>query len=132
MLVTIFSFIGVEAWSGAAWFGYGLLASLVVVLALSSYRWLLLYLFGGMAYWFTVELIQNILAGRPMLMELSSWHRYIIAMGISWLPLAAWVLYRALRYDDVSQTVSQQRELEAARYIEHTPVYDDNYQPRFR
>ncbi|MGP4847842.1 AciT family ciprofloxacin tolerance protein, partial [Marinobacter sp. 1Y8] len=118
--------------SGAAWLGYGLLASLVVVLALSSYRWLLLYLFGGMAYWFTVELIQNILAGRPMLMELSSWHRYIIAMGISWLPLAAWVLYRALRYDDVSQTVSQQRELEAARYIEHTPVYDDNYQPRFR
>ncbi|WP_261862899.1 hypothetical protein [Psychrobacter sp. JCM 18900] len=88
--MTIFSFIGIEAWSGAAWLGYGLLASLVVVLALSSYRWLLLYLFGGMAYWFTVELIQNILAGRPMLMELSSWHRYIIAMGISWLPLAAW------------------------------------------
>ena len=53
-------------------------------------------------------------------------------MGIAWIPLAAWILYRALRYDDVSQTVSQQRELEAARYIEHTPVYDDNYQPRFR
>ena len=60
MLMTIFSFIGVEAWSGAAWLGYGLLASLVMVLALSSYRWLLLYLFGGMAYWFTVELMASL------------------------------------------------------------------------
>ena len=53
-------------------------------------------------------------------------------MGISWLPLIAWVLYRALRYEDVSRTVHEQRELQAARYIEHTPVYDDDYQPRFQ
>lgn len=132
MLMTIFSFINVESWSNAAWLGYGFLAGLVVALAVSSHRWLLLYLFGGMAYWLAVEVIQNILSGRAMLMDLSEWHRYVIAMGISWLPLAGWVLYRALRYDDVSQTVSQQRELEAAHYIEHTPVYDDDYQPRFR
>ena len=111
--------------------GYGFLAGLVIALAVSSQRWLLLYLFGGMAYWFTVELIQNILTGRPMFAELSEWHSYVIAMGISWLPLAAWVLYRALRYDDLSQSVQQQRALEEARYIEHTPVYDDDYRPRF-
>ena len=86
---------------------------MIVALALSSQRWLLWYLFGGMAYWLSVEVIQNILAGRPMLSALSEWHSYVIAMGISWLPLAGWVLYRALRYDDVSQSVSQQRELDS-------------------
>ena len=131
MLLTIFSFVGVEAWGVIAWLGYGLLAGLIVALALSSQRWLLLYLFGGMAYWLAVEVVQNVLSGSTMFSELSEWHRYIIAMGVSWLPLAGWVLYRALRYDDVSQSVQQQRALEAARYIEHTPVYDDDYKPRF-
>lgn len=132
MLLTIFAIIGIETWSTAALLGYSLLAGLILVLALSSQRWLLWYLFGGMAYWLAVEAIQRVLVGRPMLSELSEWHSYIIAMGISWLPLTGWVLYRALRYEDVSQSVHQQRKLEAARYIEHTPVYDDDdYQPRF-
>ena len=131
MLSTIFSMISIDTWSSATWLGYGLLAGLLVALALSSQRWLLLYLFGGMAYWLAVEVIQGLLATWPMLATLSEWHSYVIAMGISWLPLGIWVLYRALRYDDVSQTMQQQRELEAARYIEHTPVYDDDYQPRF-
>lgn len=131
MLMTIFSFIGLDTWSNAALLGYGLLAGLIVALAFSSQRWLLLYLFGGMAYWLAVEGIQSVISSRPMLAELSEWHSYVVAMGISWLPLVGWVLYRALRYEDVSQAVQQQRELEAARYIEHTPVYDDDYQPRF-
>ncbi|MDE0490939.1 hypothetical protein NK638_05225 [Psychrobacter sp. A3] len=84
-----------------------------------------------MAYWLAVEAVQSLLVSRPALLALSEWHSYVIAMGISWLPLAGWVLYRAIRYDDVSQSVQQQRELQAARYIEHTPVYDDDYQPRF-
>ena len=131
MLSTIFSMISIDTWSSTTWLGYGLLAGLVVALALSSQRWLLLYLFGGMAYWLAVEVIQGLLATWSMLSTLSEWHSYVIAMGISWLPLGIWVLYRALRYDDVSQTMQQQRALEAARYIEHTPVYDDDYQPRF-
>lgn len=131
MLLTIFSFIGMGTWSSAAVLGYGLLAGVIVALALSSQRWLLWYLFGGMAYWLAVEAIQYILASRFILANLSEWHRYVIAMGISWLPLLGWVLYRALRYEDVSQSVQQQRALEAARYKEHTPVYDDDYQPRF-
>lgn len=131
MLLTIFSFIGIATWSGATLLGYGGLVSLVVALALSSQRWLLWYLFGGMAYWLGVEVIQSILVSRPMLADLSEWHSYVIAMGISWIPLVGWVLYRAIRYEDVSRAVQQQRALEAARYKEHTPVYDDDYRPRF-
>ena len=131
MVMTIFSFIGIEAWGSSAWLGYGFLVAIIVTLALSSQRWLLLYLFGGMAYWFVVEMIQSILSDRPMFSALSEWHSYVIALGISWLPLVGWVLYRALRYEDVSQSVSQQRKLAAARYVEHTPVYDDDYKPRF-
>jgi len=131
MLLTIFSFIGIATWSGAALLGYGGLVSLIVALALSSQRWLLWYLFGGMAYWLGVEVIQSTLLNFSMLAELSEWHSYVIAMGISWIPLVGWVVYRALRYEDVSRTLEQQRALEAARYKEHTPVYDDDYQPRF-
>lgn len=131
MLSTVFSFMGIATWSSAHLLGYGGLIGLIMALALSSQRWLLWYLFGGMGYWLGVELIQRLLISRPMLAELSEWHSYVIAMGISWLPLLGWVLYRALRYEDVSRTVQQQRALEAARYKEHTPVYDDDYQPRF-
>ena len=128
MLLTIFSTFASETWGVGAILGTGLLMGLVFALALSSQRWLLWYLFGGMAYWLAVEAIYSLLSYWSVLSE---WHNYVVAMGISWLPLIGWVLYRALRYEDVSRTVHQQRELQAARYIEHTPVYDDDYQPRF-
>lgn len=128
MLLTLFSTFGSEALSTTSIVGYGLLLSTVVTVALSSQRWLLWYLFGGMAYWLSVEVIHNLLTHWFLLSE---WHNYVVAMGISWLPLCAWVLYRALRYENVSRSMLKARELEAARYIEHTPVYDDDYQPRF-
>ncbi|MEC5209302.1 type VI protein secretion system component VasK [Psychrobacter sp. PL15] len=128
MFMTVFSMVGVGNWSAGALLGYGLLAGLIVALALSPQRWLLWYLFGGMVYWLAVEFMQSVLL---QWFTLSEWHSYVAAMGISWLPLGGWVLFRAMRYDDLSQTVQRQRELEAARYIEHTPVYDDDYQPRF-
>ena len=128
MLLTIFSTFASETWGAGAILGTGLLMGLVLALALSAQRWLMWYLFGGMAYWLAVEAIYSLLSYWSVLSE---WHNYVVAMGISWLPLIGWVLYRALRYEDVSRTVHQQRELQAARYIEHTPVYDDDYQPRF-
>ena len=128
MLLTIFSTFASETWGAGAILGTGLLLGLLLALALSAQRWLLWYLFGGMAYWLAVEAIYSLLSYWSVLSE---WHNYVVAMGISWLPLIGWVLYRALRYEDVSRTVHQQRELQAARYIEHTPVYDDDYQPRF-
>ncbi len=133
MLLTLLSSstlasISVSSLSGAAILGYGLLASLIFAIALSSQRWLLWYVLGGVLYWLAVEIIQSLLISWT---TLSQWHTYVVAMGISWLPLFAWVLYRAVRYEDVSLTLQQQRELEAARYIEHSPIYDDDYTPRF-
>lgn len=128
MFLTIFSVAGIDTLGGSALLGYGLLASFIIAISLSSQRWLLWYVLGGMVYWFGIEVLHNILVNG---FGLSDWHSYVIALAISWLPLAGWVLYRALRYEDVSRTVQQERELAAARYIEHTPIYDDNYQPRF-
>ena len=115
--------------SSGALLGYGLLVSLIIAITLSSQRWLLWYVVGGVLSWLTVEAIQSLLMSWTSLTE---WHGYVTAMGISWLPLFAWVLYRALRYDDVSVALQQQRAMEAARYVEHSPIYDDDYTPRFQ
>ena len=128
MFLTIFSIVGIDTWGSGALIGYGLLVGFIIAIALSSQRWLLWYVLGGMVYWLSVEALHNMLVNG---FGLSDWHSYVAAMAISWLPLAGWVLYRALRYEDVSRTVQQERELAAARYIEHSPIYDDNYQPRF-
>lgn len=128
MMLTIISSTGFEIWSTSAVLGYALLVSLTVAIGLSSQRWLLWYLFGGVAYWLAVEVIHAVVFS---VLSLSDWHSYVVAMGITWLPLAGWVMYRALRYDDVSDTLHQERLLAAERYVEHTPIYDDNYQPRF-
>ena len=122
------SSVPVATLTGSAWLGYGLLISLIVVVALSSQRWLLWYVLGGIVYWLGVEAIHSMLM---ILTTLSEWHGYVTAMGISWLPLFAWILYRALRYDDVSVALQQRRASEAARYVEHSPIYDDDYTPRF-
>lgn len=129
MFLTIFSTVDMDTWSADSVLGYSLVAGFIVVIALSAQRWLLWYLLGGMAYWLSVEIIHSILLNWVVLSE---WHSYVAAMGISWLPLCGWVLYRALRYDDVSYTMKEERELKAARYIEHSPVYDDDYKPRFQ
>ena len=118
----------IGALSGTAVLGYSILASLIVAIALSSQRWLLWYVLGGVLYWLAVETIQSVLIGWT---SLSEWHGYVAAMGISWLPLFAWVLYRALRYEDVSDSLQQQRANAAANYVEHSPIYDDDYTPRF-
>ncbi len=128
MFLTLLSSMSIETLGNGAWLGYGLLAGLIIAIALSSQRWLLWYVLGGVVYWLAVESIHSMLMSWT---GLSDWHGYVTAMGISWLPLFAWVLYRALRYDDVSTTLQQQRALEAARYIEHSPIYDDDYTPRF-
>lgn len=128
MLLTLSSIIGTNAWSSSTLLGGVFLLVVIAVIALSSQRWLLWYVLGGIIYFMSVEAIHNLLLNWFVL---SDWHSYVAALAISWLPLAAWILYRALRYDDVSQALQQERALAAARYIEHTPIYDDNYQPRF-
>ncbi len=128
LLSSVLSSVAISSLSGGAILGYGILASLIVAIALSSQRWLLWYVLGGVIYWLAVEIIQSLLIGWT---SLSEWHTYVTAMGISWLPLFAWILYRALRYEDVSTSLQQRRAHEAERYIEHSPIYDDDYTPRF-
>lgn len=128
LLSSVLSSVAIGSLSGGAVLGYGILASLIVAIALSSQRWLLWYVLGGVIYWLAVETIQSLLIGWT---SLSEWHSYVTAMGISWLPLFAWILYRALRYEDVSISVQQRRTNEAERYVEHSPIYDDDYTPRF-
>lgn len=124
----ILSVAGIEMLSGGMLLGYGALGGFIMALILSSRRRLLRYVVGALVYWLAVALIYNILLKWLMLSE---WHSYVTAMGISWLPLFAWVVYRAMRYDNVSQAMQQQNELAAARYVEHTPIYGDDFQPRF-
>ena len=128
LLSSVLSNIAIGSLSGGAVLGYGILASLIAAIALSSQRWLLWYVLGGVIYWLAVETIQSLLIGWT---SLSEWHSYVAAMGISWLPLFAWILYRALRYEDLSISVQQRRANEAERYVEHSPIYDDDYTPRF-
>lgn len=141
MLLTIIASSPVSFWSSGTLFGsallVGLVAGLVLMLALSSQRWLLWYFSGAMVYWLSVEGIYHLLLNW---LPLSEWHSYVAAMTISWLPLFGWVWYRVLRFGAVSDTIKdkrqqewqRQRELAASRYVEHTPVYGDDFQPRFR
>lgn len=126
MLLTVLSSADVGRWSGSTLFGFGLLIGLMVALAVSSQRWLMRYVLGAMAYWFIVELLHSVMR---RWLSLSDWHSYVTAIGVSWLPLFGWVLYRALRFEDVSAAVAQERKRAAARYVEHSPIYDE-YTPR--
>ncbi|MDO5768972.1 MAG: hypothetical protein Q4P13_05660 [Psychrobacter sp.] len=107
--------------------GFALLTIGVIATALSSQRSLLLYGIGGMVYWLVIEALQSAITS---VLPLSSWHGYVAAMGLSWLPVCGWVVARALRSDTI--TLSSKRKTAAKpQYIEHTPVYDQ-YEPKFQ
>lgn len=108
--------------------GYGLLAIGILATALSSQRYLLLYALAGMGYWLVIEGIQYALTAA---LPLSSWHGYVAAMALSWLPLCAWIIARAWRHDSISIRGKSRQTVVQQRYIEHTPVYDE-YQPKFQ
>lgn len=105
----------------------------ILALALCLQRWLLWCLFGSVMYWVSVEVVYKLLLSW---LPLSDWNSYVAAMGVCWLPLFSWIVYRLLRYNQVSYRPQRQHELNAdnhvSRYIEHTPVYDADFQPRFR
>lgn len=127
MLSIILSSSEISFWNGSALFGVGILAGMMVALAASSQRWLLRYVIGAIGYGFIVELLH---IAMMRWLALSDWHGYVAAIGVSWLPLFGWILYRALRFDDVSTAMTHERKRAAARYVEHSPIYDE-YTPRF-
>ena len=113
--------------------GYILLATGLVATLLSPYRYLLGYLFAGMAYWLAVDGIQSALL---VMFSLNSWQGYIFALGITWLLLGVWFIYRLNKQavkTSAGLTAAQDKALDKKygdNYIEHTPIYK-NYQPRF-
>ncbi len=120
MLIAIFNNIGL-----ASIIGYSLLAVGLVATALSSQRYLLLYTLAGMAYWALIEGLQS---GLTHMFALSGWNGYVVAMLISWVPLAGWVIYRSI---SAPQRRKRAQEQAKAKYIEHTPVYKD-YEPKYQ
>ncbi|GAA0316751.1 hypothetical protein GCM10009129_12680 [Psychrobacter aestuarii] len=113
---------------GGLLFVIGMSLGFLAAVLLPAQRWLLWYVCGGVLYTLLVALIHSSLVHFA---QLSTWHSYVLALGISWLPLFAWVLYRALRYDDVSGRVAQARRTHPPRLVEHTPVYGEDFEPRF-
>lgn len=109
-------------------FGIGVITGLITALALSQKRWLLTYLGGGMLYWFAIHLLHHKLCNW---FGISDWHGYVVALGLSWLPLFIWISYRLWRYDSltVNKPSVASKDLSCR---EHSPIYDDKFQPRFR
>lgn len=117
----------INLWRAGMLFIGGMLMGFAATIAYYSRHWLLLSLVGGTGFVLSLIIIQQLLISW---LALSQWHSYVAALGISWLPFGGWVLYRALRYEDLSQTVAQQRAAANTHLIEHTPIYDD-FEPRF-
>lgn len=119
---------GTVALQGGLLFVVGMSLGFLAAVLLPAQRWLLWYVCGGVLYVLAVALIHSSLV---YFGQLSTWYSYVLALGISWLPLFAWVLYRALRYDDVSKRVAKARKAHPPQLLEHTPVYGDDFEPRF-
>ena len=108
--------------------GYILLTIGVIATLLSPYRFLLGYLLAGMAYWFVVDILQSALL---YMFTIDSWQGYIYSLGITWLVLGAWFIYRLNQHHNTSPIPTKSLdEKHEDTYIEHTPIYKD-YQPRF-
>lgn len=130
MLIATFSSVSISTI-----IGYGILTIGIVATALSSQRYLLMYALAGMLYWLVIEGIHNVLL---FALPLSSWHGYVAAMALSWLPLFGWVIHRALAHSHITEELLSIKKLrpksapaaQHSQYIEHTPVYE-HYQPRF-
>ena len=128
MLFTVGLTHDAVAIQGGLLFAIGMALGFLAAVLLPAQRWLLWYVCGGVLYVLGVAVIHSSLV---YFAHLSTWYSYVLALGISWLPLFAWVLYRALRYDDVSGHVAQARKAHPPPLLEHTPVYGDDFEPRF-
>lgn len=85
----------------------------IVAVMMSPYRRWIGFMFAGMLFWGVLELlrfaVQNVF-------ELSTTYSYLTAVSLAMLLLTLLLL----REDRLAQ-----KQLANRRYIEHTPVYDD-------
>ncbi|WP_201533461.1 hypothetical protein [Psychrobacter ciconiae] len=127
MMLTLLP-INVAQAAPATLFGVGVMTGLLTALAISQKRWILGYLVGGMGYWIAIHALHHKLC---QLFSISDWHGYVMALGLSWLPLFIWIGYRIWRYDSITTTNAYPTSTPPS-CREHSPVYDDKFQPRFR
>jgi hypothetical protein len=94
--------------------GLGLIAVALAAVFFSPYRHLLGFMFAGMLFWGVLETIrfsvQNVF-------ELSVAYSYLTAISLAMIALTAFLLREDSR---------AQKAIENRRYIEHTPVYEDD------
>lgn len=123
MMMIVWPALDVTLLSAQAVFGFGVASGLLLALAISAKRWLIGYLVAGLLYWFAMDGLQQWLTQRFLV---SDWHGFVMAFAVSWLPLCLWAGYRVLRNDVLAAQSPK------PRISEHSPVYDDDFQPRFR
>lgn len=93
--------------------GVGLIMIALVAVFFSPYRHLLGFMFAGMVFWGSVEIL------RLVVQQLAEWpalYAYLTAMSVMMVGL----IYILLRLD-----ATEQQELSSRSLIEHTPIYDD-------
>lgn len=132
ILATNFNwFSSVISWStlGLVLIAIGIFATL-----LSSHRYLLAYLLGGMGYWLVVEGIQSVVAST---FTIDIWHSYVASLAITWFVPSLVLAYRYSRTPTHSGGAKGMKLKRGSKplahsdnYIEHTPIYN-NYKPRF-
>ena len=150
--------IDISTLSTSALFGCGVVSGLLLAFILSVQRWLW-WVVGAFLYWLSVDILQHWLSSW---LPLTDWECYVLAMGLCWLPFALWISYRILRYGSISQVNvievievkatdvqyqdGQYKEIKPSgshddngidsayinNAIEHSPVYDADFKPRFR
>ncbi|MBF7688193.1 AciT family ciprofloxacin tolerance protein [Acinetobacter rathckeae] len=93
--------------------GVGLIMTALVVVFFSPYRQWLGFMFAGMVFWGSVEIL------RLVVQQVTEWptlYAYLTAMSVMMLGL----IYILLRLD-----ATEQRDISSRSLIEHTPIYDD-------
>lgn len=152
MIVTVFMNSDLSTLSTNALFGCGVVSGFLLALTLSVQRWLW-WLVGAILYWLSVDILYQWLSGW---LPLTDWECYVVALGLCWLPFAAWISYRILRYGSVSHIYTAEAKTAATdiecediqptdpisintnaksnsqNCAEHSPVYDSDFKTRFR
>ncbi|AOA59683.1 AciT family ciprofloxacin tolerance protein [Acinetobacter larvae] len=93
--------------------GFSLIAVALSAIFFSPYRHWLGFMFAGMLFW---GLLETVRFSVQNLFDLSLALSYLTAFSVAMLALTAYLLHEDKR---------SQKALANRRYIEHTPVYDE-------
>ncbi len=95
-------------------FGFSLIAVALAAVFFSPYRHWLGFMCAGMLFW---GMLEGVRFGVQSVFELSVTYSYLAALSVAMLGLTAFLLREDHR---------AQKALANRRYIEHTPVYEED------